>query len=313
VPDTPATEEVLGHTPTAQESSEAPPTYGDHQFDRPVDPVRAAASGSTRGTSALEDLYEGIDPAGFLTPGNPTNSGPNTPLYAHSRSNSDENVGSIDAVAQDTSDEGLSSIDLHSRLARIQEHGSSHWARQQGHSSHHTSHHTSGLVTPNDAARRPLSGTDHDIINPYFPSTRSSGRQSAASSAPHSRRPSNEINAAPSSPLGPIHMEDYDMEALSRLPSYTTALRTPARTPGTQEPPTYEVATSRPPSPQDETVPVLASSSTSSPSIPQRPLPNRAGSGHRSGQRSGSESSGSDHGLSETTARNTQLNATRLH
>ena len=44
------------------------------------------------------------------------------------------------------------------------------------------------------------------------------------------------------------HVE-YDIEALSKMPSYQTALRTPVRTPFSEVPPTYETATSRPPSP----------------------------------------------------------------
>ncbi|KAJ4299085.1 hypothetical protein N0V90_004329 [Kalmusia sp. IMI 367209] len=42
---------------------------------------------------------------------------------------------------------------------------------------------------------------------------------------------------------------DYDMEALTRTPSYNTAVRTPARTPISEDLPTYEIATSRPSSP----------------------------------------------------------------
>jgi hypothetical protein len=42
---------------------------------------------------------------------------------------------------------------------------------------------------------------------------------------------------------------DYDMEALARTPSYNTAVRTPARTPISEDLPSYEIATSRPSSP----------------------------------------------------------------
>jgi hypothetical protein len=45
------------------------------------------------------------------------------------------------------------------------------------------------------------------------------------------------------------HAPDYDMEALVRTPSYNTAVRTPARTPISEDLPTYEIATSRPSSP----------------------------------------------------------------
>jgi len=42
---------------------------------------------------------------------------------------------------------------------------------------------------------------------------------------------------------------DYDMEALARTPSYNTAVRTPNRTPISEDLPSYEIATSRPSSP----------------------------------------------------------------
>ncbi|KAF2196182.1 hypothetical protein GQ43DRAFT_272365 [Delitschia confertaspora ATCC 74209] len=48
---------------------------------------------------------------------------------------------------------------------------------------------------------------------------------------------------------GTEHAPGYDMMALTRTPSYNTAVRTPVRTPISEDLPTYEFATSRPPSP----------------------------------------------------------------
>jgi arrestin-related trafficking adapter 4/5/7 len=78
----------------------APPTYGLHQLD---------------------ELYNDIDPSGFMTPGgyhSMMQSGANTPFYAHSRSGSAENVASLDAVAQQPGG-GASAAALQQRLANL--------------------------------------------------------------------------------------------------------------------------------------------------------------------------------------------------
>lgn len=68
---------------------------------------------------------------------------------------------------------------------------------------------------------------------------------SSGGSTPHSA-PDNASQA-----LSPSYFAngDYDMEALARTPSYNTAVRAPARTPISEDLPTYEIATSRPSSP----------------------------------------------------------------
>ncbi|KAF2837655.1 carbon catabolite repression protein cred [Patellaria atrata CBS 101060] len=50
-------------------------------------------------------------------------------------------------------------------------------------------------------------------------------------------------------PHDDVVQAQYDIEALSRIPSYNTAARTPIRTPALEGLPTYEAATSRPSSP----------------------------------------------------------------
>lgn len=162
----------------------APPTYGLHQLD---------------------ELYNDIDPSGFMTPGGRGsigNSGANTPFYGHSRSGSAEDLASLDAVAH-TNGEGASASALHHRLQNLdlnQNNRSARFAPRQ---------HNSGDSTPHSAhedARPPPSSSS------YFAGT------------------------------------EYDMEALARTPSYNTAVRTPARTPISEDLPTYEMA-SRPSSP----------------------------------------------------------------
>ncbi|KAF2027114.1 carbon catabolite repression protein cred [Setomelanomma holmii] len=76
----------------------APPTYGLHQLD---------------------ELYNDIDPSGFMTPGgyhSIMNSGANTPFYAHSRSGSAEDLASLDAVANGG---GASAAALQHRLQNL--------------------------------------------------------------------------------------------------------------------------------------------------------------------------------------------------
>ncbi|KAF1941700.1 carbon catabolite repression protein cred [Clathrospora elynae] len=78
----------------------APPTYARHQLD---------------------ELYNDIDPAGFMTPGfhSRMNSGANTPFYAHSRSGSAEDLTtSLNAVANQTGG-GASAIALQYRLQNL--------------------------------------------------------------------------------------------------------------------------------------------------------------------------------------------------
>jgi hypothetical protein len=80
-----------------------------------------------------------------------------------------------------------------------------------------------------------------------FANNRQQSHRSSGGSTPHSLpEDAGHSHLTPSSyfPGG-----DYDMEALARIPSYNTAVRTPARTPISEDLPSYEIATSRPGSP----------------------------------------------------------------
>ena len=167
----------------------APPTYGLHQLD---------------------ELYNDIDPSGFMTPGGRGslgNSGANTPFYAQSRSGSSEDLSSLNAIAHQNGG-GASAAALHHRLNNLSVNHDARHARFTPPRQH--SGDTTPQTIPEDAAPLPPSG--------YF----------------------SPANASP----------NYDMEALARTPSYNTAVRTPGpRTPPTDDLPTYEFVTSRPPSP----------------------------------------------------------------
>ncbi|KAJ9640379.1 hypothetical protein H2199_005918 [Coniosporium tulheliwenetii] len=199
----------------------APPGYGQHHFDQ---------------------LWDNIDPSGYMTPG--ARSGINTPFYSQSRNGSAENLPLpvLDALIQSPTSAphgGPAASALHSRLATLQDRGSSHSALPQ---------------------RRPL--------------------------AAHLGR------AAP--PIAPQRLLGYDMEALARIPSYSTALRTPvSSSPKAEGLPTYEAATSRPPSPN--------------PTGTRMPIRT---SGESSGERDPPESDRESRAaLRDTTARNTASNA----
>lgn len=162
----------------------APPTYGLHQLD---------------------ELYNDIDPSGFMTPGgyhSMMGSGANTPFYAQSRSGSAENLASLNAVAHQLGG-GASAAALQHRLQNLDMSNNDRPTRFQP-----SRQHSSGDSTP--------------AVN---------GEQAYFD----------------------LPTSNYDMDALARTPSYNTAVRTPmARIPGgivDMDLPTYEIATSRPGSP----------------------------------------------------------------
>ena len=169
----------------------------------------------TYGLHQLDELYNDIDLSGFLTPGGRAsmgNSGANTPFYGHSRSGSIEDLTSLDAVAHEDST-GASAAVLHNRLQNLhmsQNNRSMRFASSRQHSS--------GGSTPHSAP--------DDVPSIHHPHSSYSSHSDVF-----------------------LSHTNYDMEALARTPSYNTAVRTPARTPISEDLPTYEVATSRPSSP----------------------------------------------------------------
>lgn len=78
-----------------------------------------------------------------------------------------------------------------------------------------------------------------------------------------------------SSPPEGNGMDDYDMYALGRMPSYNTAVRSNPRTIHAETPPTYVTAVSRPPSPMQPALqmPTAAHLRTSGNTTPQHGRP----------------------------------------
>jgi arrestin-related trafficking adapter 4/5/7 len=210
----------------------APPQYGRHMLDQ---------------------IYSDIDPSGYMSR---AGSGSNTPagFYAQSRRSSHENLASLNGLANGVASNGENgdpsthhgsatpSI-LHSRLADLQERGQNFTATTS--SVRFAAHSPSGGTSPapglvSESPEYSRSVATNSGAGSYFPSA----GQSPNVSAPMSRRASDDDHT------DEIHQNDYDLNTLSRVPSYGAALRTPGTvTPFTEGPPSYVEATSRPPSP----------------------------------------------------------------
>lgn len=211
-----------------QESApNAPPEYGRHQLDA---------------------LYNDINASGYMSR---APSGSSTPFYAQSRSGSAENLQSLNGVLDTPAQGHFAPNLLSSRLANLQDQGSSRYHRMPM-----SRHSPSGGNTPHNGIDIPHRAAPHQqqshSSGSYFsvlpPSGHSSPpHQSPSHSIPESRRTSDEHNMPEDHDL---HAADYDMGYLSRVPSYGAAVRTPGPiTPFMDGPPSYLEATSRPPSP----------------------------------------------------------------
>ena len=169
----------------------------------------------------LDEVYAGVDPSGFRTPRTPgardgvAHTVPGTPFHGPSRSGSGEHIPAlvnpaVHAVVPANS--APSAADLSSRLRRLSLDESSLGAGAGAASSQ-------------------------------------AGAQGGRAMQPHTAAPSRRNSGRFSDALA-ITQADYDMVALSRTPSYNTAVRTPApATPTDDLPPSYEAATSRPVTP----------------------------------------------------------------
>jgi hypothetical protein len=170
---------------------EAPPTYERHQLDQ---------------------LYDDIDPANFL-------SGANTPFYGISRNPSNENLrGLMDETLNNTH----ANSHLQSRLAALQDRPDSvliddEFAHPSPRGS--VSLPNGRLLPPGFNGATSFRGSYHQFLHP----------QVASGLQPGGLQPSPGYFPV----LGPNGQ--YDMEALARIPSYNTAVRTPVVTPPESE------------------------------------------------------------------------------
>ncbi|KAH9885021.1 arrestin [Xylariomycetidae sp. FL2044] len=181
------------------------------------------------GQHVLDQIYDDIDPSGVMTPGGlmtpGAQSGLNSPFYAQSRAGSTENLASMaHAIA-------VPPAALSSRLQSVSLNQSDRSRSYVSNGSH------SGAATPGHLRQ----DSDHQADSPQPHSTELS------------RHPSEEGRTAPSGHNTPPEHIDLDMAELSKVPSYTTATRTPLpRTPsftGILALPDYNAAMSAPGSP----------------------------------------------------------------
>ncbi|QDS72182.1 hypothetical protein FKW77_004812 [Venturia effusa] len=200
---------------------EVPPSYERHQLDQ---------------------LYDDIDPRNFM-------SGQNTPFVAMSRSTSREALNGMfnSATAANTAANqrggGAHDIgDLQSRLAQLQDRENHNIDEDFAHPSPRVNaQHPPQTTLPSRHSALSFRGLlrQNSVRSPtdsgYFP----------APGQYHPHAPLAESSAGNGTP-------SYDMEALARIPSYNTAVRTPVVTPPATRDglPTYDIAMSTPNSPE---------------------------------------------------------------
>ncbi|KAL4942994.1 HECT-type ubiquitin ligase-interacting protein cred [Aspergillus oleicola] len=163
-------------------AQQAPPLYGEHQFDQ---------------------LYSEVDPSGYRTPG--PGSGPGTPFGALSRNLSAENLASMNAITNTD----ISASALHHRLVNLD---------AQGHSRHSPSEHDH-LGVPSDQAHTSGSG----------PPSGSNTQSPGSPVLPNRSSDEVEHENLPSGMATPFHPQYAELETLSRVPSYSTAVRSSVR------------------------------------------------------------------------------------
>ena len=217
-------------------------------------------------THHLDPLFSGIDPTQYITPAAST---PATPIETLSRSGSHEDVANMAT----TLPRDLSATSLNSRLASIHDTSTA----TAGSGARRTPYRNSSVQsfsTTTDLRRGHASATDMTEMlrrrasgqipynrPPYFPSSTSSGGNHVrrASHSPAATGPTDSdafgltmrgppARLRPRLPGPPLHI-DLSPESLSKVPSYQTAMHTPARVANCDDLPTYETAVSRPASP----------------------------------------------------------------
>jgi hypothetical protein len=180
------------------------------------------------GEHVLDQLYDEVDLTGLQTPG--IQSGMNSPFYGHSRAGSTENLAAMMTSLP------VPPAALTSRLQDMTLDASS---RNQSSSS----------LSPGSGTTTPYGPP------PPLESSHTSPPQSAPQSAPLSRSNSGEHSGHHT----PEHIDYPELSELSKVPSYATAVKTPARPlsmADTAALPDYESAVSAPGSPHAYDTPV---------------------------------------------------------
>lgn len=172
------------------------------------------------GEHQLDLLYSDLDSAGYITPAGGL-SGIGTPFNSQSRRGSADNLASINAMAST----GVPPTALQSRLGNLYNRPDVNVPAS----------HIPAISSPVDDPGIPTNqqdGSNHD------------GNQQRRNNDPLFRRTSEPDSEH--SGTGPQHFE-FSPEQLSKVPSYSTALRSPTQTAISEVPPTYQSVTQRPP------------------------------------------------------------------
>ncbi|KAJ9219765.1 hypothetical protein DTO169C6_7932 [Paecilomyces variotii] len=172
------------------------------------------------GEHQFDQLYSSLDISGYRTPG--AVSGPGTPFGTLSRNLSTENLASMTALTS----ADISAQALHSRLTRLH-------ASATGHPPDASSNDNTSEVDAGN--RRPAGPPDYFNLHPPHSNSQSPG------SAEHRLSDEVDHDHIPSGMATP-YPQYLEVENLSRVPSYSTAVRTAVRTPYASDLPDYESA-----------------------------------------------------------------------
>jgi hypothetical protein len=207
--------QLLDQTPLSTQTTDvvqhAPPLYGEH---------------------ILDQLYADVDQSGMMTPA--PQSGMNTPFYNQSRAGSHENLASLNHEAPHPNG-AVPPAALSNRLQNLN--------MTSRNNSYRRVHASSGTNTPHLAPQT-------DGPEGYF----DHHGHSAPNSNPLSRRTSEENDHGASTLTSgqhtPEHIDYSELGDLTKVPSYRTAVKTPARGMNYSDAlPNYEAAVSAPQSP----------------------------------------------------------------
>ncbi|KAF4776629.1 arrestin [Colletotrichum scovillei] len=179
------------------------------------------------GEHVLDQLYEDVDMSGFQTPA--IQSGFSSPFYAQSRAGSSENLASLAMM----NGHGVAPAALSHRLQNV-----------------------SLDPTNRNTSFNSLNAITEDVAAPTSVPT---GENSQSQSAALTRHNSAEEhpNSHSSGRNSPEHLDFPDMATLSKVPSYTTAVKTPLRRgPSSDALPDYFSAMSAPNTPPASEAPI---------------------------------------------------------
>ncbi|KAL9592660.1 MAG: hypothetical protein Q9179_006496 [Wetmoreana sp. 5 TL-2023] len=199
--------------------SNAEPTEGSQGTDPTALAVRAPP---LYGEHRFDMLFSDLDPTGYMTPSEGM-SGGGTPFNSQSRRGSADNLASLNTMTSSSV-----ATALHGHLSNLQAEAGNRVAP-----SHRATSSSGDDLSPGASRDLPLGTTP--LENPNLSDSQQDTNERS------SRRTSD--NGSETSIPRPQHFE-YSPEDMSRVPSYSTALRSHPQTPISEVPPVYQPAIS---------------------------------------------------------------------